>query len=60
MRLALTALLFTLITSQAAFGQSPVGTRAEGMGGAYVAVADDASAVYWNRQALQRRRLSAW
>ena len=25
-----------------------VGTRAEGMGGAFVAVADDASAVYWN------------
>jgi hypothetical protein len=28
------------------FGE--VGTRAEGMGGAFVAVADDASAVYWN------------
>src|SRR5437867_6633386 len=25
-----------------------VGTRAEGMGGAFVAVADDASAAYWN------------
>src|SRR5687768_569351 len=25
-----------------------VGARAEGMGGAFVAVADDASAVYWN------------
>src|SRR5689334_2552635 len=25
-----------------------VGTRAAGMGGAFVAVADDASAVYWN------------
>ena len=25
-----------------------IGTRAEGMGGAFVAVADDASAVYWN------------
>ena len=25
-----------------------VGTRAEGMGGAFVAVADDASAMYWN------------
>src|SRR5688572_18945412 len=25
-----------------------VGSRAEGMGGAFVAVADDASAVYWN------------
>ena len=26
----------------------PVGTRAAGMGGAFVAVADDASAAYWN------------
>ena len=26
----------------------PVGVRAAGMGGAFVAVADDASAVYWN------------
>jgi hypothetical protein len=25
-----------------------IGSRAEGMGGAFVAVADDASAVYWN------------
>ncbi|RPI55789.1 MAG: hypothetical protein EHM55_06775 [Acidobacteria bacterium] len=25
-----------------------IGTRAEGMGGAFIAVADDASAVYWN------------
>jgi len=25
-----------------------VGTRADGMGGAFVAVADDASAGYWN------------
>ncbi len=25
-----------------------IGTRAEGMGGAFVAVADDASAIYWN------------
>src|SRR6187399_1330275 len=25
-----------------------IGVRAEGMGGAFVAVADDASAVYWN------------
>ena len=29
-----------------------VGTRAEGMGGAFVAVADDASAVYWNPAGL--------
>jgi hypothetical protein len=35
----------TLATSQTFGG---VGTRADGMGGAFVAVADDASAVYWN------------
>jgi hypothetical protein len=31
-----------------------VGTRAKGMGGAFVAVADDASAVYWNPAGLAR------
>jgi hypothetical protein len=31
-----------------ASAQSPIGSRAEGMAGAFVAVADDASAVYWN------------
>ncbi len=30
------------------WAQSPVGTRASGMAGAFVAVADDATAVYWN------------
>ena len=35
-------------TSAAAQTFGGVGTRAEGMGGAFVAVADDASAVYWN------------
>jgi hypothetical protein len=29
-----------------------VGTRAQGMGGAFVGVADDASAVYWNPAGL--------
>ena len=41
--------LFVALTASAqaqTFGG--VGTRAEGMGGAFVAVADDASAVYWN------------
>ncbi len=32
----------------------PVGTRAQGMGGAFVGVADDASAVYWNPGGLAR------
>ena len=41
-----------LFASLPAFAQTHtfggVGTRAEGMGGAFVAVADDVSAVYWN------------
>ena len=44
------ALLLTLTVTASLHAQSfgGVGTRAEGMGGAFVAVADDASAVYWN------------
>ncbi|HKY22308.1 MAG TPA: conjugal transfer protein TraF [Vicinamibacterales bacterium] len=41
-------LLFALSTSVAAQTFGGIGTRAEGMGGAFVAVADDASAIYWN------------
>src|SRR5688572_6628347 len=41
-------LLLTLPVSLLAQSFGGVGTRAEGMGGAFVAVADDASAVYWN------------
>ena len=37
-----------LLSALPALAQSPVGTRAEGMAGAFVGVADDASAVYWN------------
>jgi hypothetical protein len=33
-------------------GFEALGTRAQGMGGAFVAVADDASAVYWNPAGL--------
>jgi F plasmid transfer operon, TraF, protein len=33
-------------------GFDPVGARAEGMGGAFVAVADDATASYWNPAGL--------
>jgi len=42
--------LFTLFLPALAGAQTfgGVGARAEGMGGAFVAVADDASAVYWN------------
>jgi hypothetical protein len=34
----------------------PAGVRASGMGGAFVAVADDASAAYWNPAGLRRVR----
>jgi F plasmid transfer operon, TraF, protein len=43
----LTLFLF-LAASAASQTFGGVGARAEGMGGAFVAVADDASAVYWN------------
>src|SRR5918993_1116337 len=41
-------LLLTLPVSLPAQTFGGVGVRAEGMGGAFVAVADDATAVYWN------------
>jgi hypothetical protein len=42
--------LFLITLSRPLYSQSfdTVGTRAAGMGGAFVAVADDASAAYWN------------
>ena len=42
-------LLGAASTAQA---QAPLGTRAAGLAGAFVAVADDASAVYWNPAGL--------
>src|ERR671912_488092 len=47
-------LLLTATFSDGVSGQTfdGPGTRAQGMGGAFVAVADDASAVYWNPGAL--------
>ncbi|HEY0283950.1 MAG TPA: hypothetical protein VGC23_01065, partial [Vicinamibacterales bacterium] len=48
--IAVFALFLTLTRPVSTQAQSfgGVGTRAEGMGGAFVAVADDASAIYWN------------
>ena len=45
---ALFAAAMALGIANIAVAQTPIGTRAAGMGGAFVAVADDASAVYWN------------
>ena len=44
----LIAAVLALTTARFASAQSDVGARASGMAGAFVAVADDASAVYWN------------
>ena len=44
----LIAAVLTLAMSRVAAAQGDVGTRASGMAGAFVAVADDATAVYWN------------
>jgi hypothetical protein len=41
-----------------AFDDIPVGARARGMGGAYTAVCDDASGIYWNPSALGRMHKS--
>ena len=46
------ALLTLFAARGAAQGFEVVGTRAQGMGSAFVAVADDASAVYWNPAGL--------
>ena len=59
-------LVFSIVCSASLFGQSkvgttaanfltiPVGPRASGMGGAFVAVADDATAAFWNPGGLSR------
>src|SRR4051794_7687745 len=45
---AAAVLLVAPVTAAAAQSADVLGTRATGMGGAFVAVSDDASAVYWN------------
>ena len=44
----LIAAVLALTMARSASAQSDVGARASGMAGAFVALADDASAVYWN------------
>lgn len=46
------ALVAMVVFGSRAHAQESPGTRAAGMGGAFVAVADDASAVYWNPAGL--------
>ena len=50
--LSLLAILALLGAAGTAEAQAPLGTRAAGMAGAFVGVADDASAVYWNPAGL--------
>lgn len=45
-------LCLAMSSPAAAQGFEALGTRAQGMGGAFVAVADDASATYWNPAGL--------
>lgn len=49
---SLCVLLATVGLGDVAEAQAPLGTRAAGMAGAFVGVADDASAVYWNPAGL--------
>ncbi|CAN5609675.1 hypothetical protein BH23BAC4_BH23BAC4_02670 [soil metagenome] len=42
-------------TAAADFLNIPIGARAIGLGGAFVALADDASAIYWNPAGLARQ-----
>jgi hypothetical protein len=49
---SLCALLLVLTVARTAEAQAPLGVRAQGMAGAFVGVADDASAVYWNPAGL--------
>ena len=55
--LALTGLIFgqtKVGTTAANFLTIPVGPRATGMGGAFVAVGDDATSAFWNSGGLSR------
>ena len=51
---ALVGLVVAAPPARAWFESSEVGARAFGLGGAFVSVADDASAVYWNPAGLVR------
>ena len=49
--------LLILISANPVFASSKYGTKAYSMGGAFTAIADDASAVYWNPAGLTQNSL---
>lgn len=53
-RLLLCCLALIAVCALPSMGQLGVGTRAIGMGGAFTAIADDASAPYWNPAGLAK------
>lgn len=59
MRKIIYLFLIIIILSNVCFAQEfpIIGARAMGMGGAFVALADDATATYWNPAAIPTRRL---
>ncbi len=57
--LSLLAILALLGAAGTAEAQAPLGTRAAGLAGAFVGVADDASAVYWNPAGLATGALAS-
>ena len=57
--LAAVVLSLSLALASQAEAQSSLGVRANGMGGAFVGVADDATAVYWNPSGLATGALAS-
>lgn len=56
---SLGAVVLSLALATQANAQSSLGVRANGMGGAFVGVADDATAVYWNPAGLATGALAS-
>ena len=56
---SLFAVVLSLAVATQTEAQSSLGVRANGMGGAFVGVADDASAVYWNPAGLATGALAS-
>ncbi len=56
---SLAAVVLSLALASQAEAQASLGVRANGMGGAFVGVADDATAVYWNPSGLATGALAS-